>query len=140
MRARFQMHVEDLGWIDCCHVEPINSSEDWRDYPEPEEKIVCDQFELMGFSYEASVQLQASFDATNAICSTVAEAFVNILRVIMEPIEDCFYKMFRDLDSLVIKEKHFDGVYNRPKMREYFKMQPNVCNLNNKIRKARNLL
>lgn len=38
------------------------------------------------------------------------------------------------------EKKHFDGFYSRPKMNEYFNMHPNVCNLNNKIKKARNLL
>lgn len=36
--------------------------------------------------------------------------------------------------------RHFDGVYSKPKMKEYYRNRPNIYNINNHIRKARNLL
>ena len=94
----------------------------------------------MDFSYEASVELQESFDAMNVIWLSIAEAFADLALDILAPCLECFSGIQEWWISVGVEEKHFDGVYNRPKMREYFKMQPNVCNLNNKIRKARNLL
>ena len=132
----FKMHVEDIGLVDCVSVEPIQSL-DWRDHPEEEPEL--NQFELMGYSHEASIVLQDCYESTKALWECFADAFENFSRTIMKPIEDAFYELF---DSCYVEKdvKHFDGVYSKPKMMEYFKMQPNVCNLNNKIRKARNLL
>lgn len=139
----FKIHVEDVGWVDC--VTPIKEI----DEPEPLdidfsivgkcENFDMNRFELMGYSHEASIILQDCYESTKALWECFADAFENFSRMILKPIEDCFEKMFGDW-YVGKNEKHFDGVYSKPKMMEYFKMQPNVCNLNNKIRKARNLL
>ena len=139
----FKMHVEDIGWVDC--VTPIKVV----DEPEPQEiafsiigkceNFDMNRFELMGYSHEVSIVLQDCYESTKALWECFADAFESFSRTILKPIEDCFEKMFGDW-YVGKDEKHFDGVYSKPKMMEYFKMQPNVCNLNNKIRKARNLL
>lgn len=134
-RVQYKMYVDDFGWLDCCHVGPMIPSEE----PEEEPEKSLNQFELMGYSHEASVILQESYESTKALWECFADAFVTIARDIMKPIEDCFYELFRTFDYELDK-KHFDGAYSKPKMKEYFKMQPNICNLNNKIRKVRNLL
>ena len=133
-RVQYKMYVDDFGWIDCWHVGQMIPSEE----PEEEPEIPLNKFGSMDFSYEASVELQESFDAINAVWSVFAEAFVNIALETLRPIYDYLADIFENY-YVGKSERHFDGVYNRPKMREYFKMQPNICNLNNKIRKARNL-
>lgn len=132
MIVSFKMHVEDFGWVDC--VTPIK----WIDESEPLD-LDINRFELMGYSHEASIVLQNCYESTKALWECFADAFESFSRTIMKPIEDYFYEMFEDW-YVGKEEKHFDGIYSKPKMMEYFKMQPNVCNLNNKIRKARNLL
>ena len=135
-RVQYKMYVDDFGWLDCCHVGPMIPSEE----PEEEPEVPLNKFELMDFSYEASVELQESFDAINAVWSTIADAFATLARETLAPCLECFSGIQEWLSSVDVEEKHFDGVYSKPKMKEYFKMQPNICNLNNKIRKVRNLL
>ena len=44
----------------------------------------------MDFSYEASVELQESFDAMNVIWLSIAEAFADLARDILAPCLECF--------------------------------------------------
>ena len=68
----FKMHVEDVGWVDCVSVEPIQSL-DWRDYPEEEPEL--NRFELMGYSHEASIILQDCYESTKALSQMRLKTF-----------------------------------------------------------------
>ena len=105
--------------------------------PDADEDYECNKYELMGYSHEASLILQAA-DAfgksISEVCAQLARAFC--------PVVDYITELWNSLESFEIynDDRHFDGVYNKPKMFEYYKTRPNVLNLNSRIRKVRNLL
>ena len=105
--------------------------------PDADEDYEFNKYELMGYSHETSLILQAA----DAFGKSISEVFAQLARAFC-PIVDYITELWDGLElvNASIEKKHFDGVYSKPKMFEYYKTRPNVLNLNSRIRKVRNLL
>lgn len=105
--------------------------------PDADEIYEFNKYELMGWSHDASLILIAAEEfgeAITVIANQIARAFAPTMDFICD-----FWDELKEIDYYNT-EKHFDGVYYKPKMFEYYKTRPNAVNLNHKIRKARNSL
>lgn len=90
----------------------------------------CDECSVLISRCKKSYFEEVDSDASDQISEHVDVDYPELEE--LDEIDSYYYINF--------EKKHFDGFYSRPKMNECFKMHPNVCNLNNKIKKARNLL
>jgi len=105
--------------------------------PDADECYEFNKYELLGWSHDASLILLAAEEfgeAMTVIANQIARAFA--------PTMDFVCELWDDLNDndFYNSKKHFDGVYYKPKMFEYYKTRPNAVNLNHKIRKVRNSL
>jgi len=106
--------------------------------PDADDEYEFNKYELMGYSHEASLILLASDafgEAMQSVCEQLTRAFNPFVTLMSEYWDD-----LRTIDFRVCDDRHFDGVYSKPKMFEYYKNRPTALNLNSRIRKVRNLL
>lgn len=106
--------------------------------PDADEEYEFNKYELMGYSHEVSLIL-LSFDAFGEAMQSVCEQLTRAFNPFVTSMSE-YWDDLRTIDFCVCNDRHFDGVYSKPKMFEYYKTRPNALNLNRRIRKVRNLL
>jgi len=114
------------------YVVSVMESKDFKDEPYEEHNYnIKDERAVFNLWEEAFIKLGKA----------IQQALDDLIMAMQPSIRECITYLDKLFSSWEPKSKrHFEGIYSRPKMEEYYKRQPNQINLNKNIRKARNRL